>query len=673
MNELLRAATAYAARGWPVFPVKGKIPATGRGFKDASTDPTVLAKWWEGGESLGVAIVTGPPSGLVVLDVDPDHRGHESLATLEEMHGSIPDTARVRTGSGGHHFYFSYPQNFQLRNSAGKLGDGLDIRGSGGYVVAPPSRTEKGPYTWEASFNTSGLAELPSWIIESSAKKPKLELARTEGSRNVALTSIAGTLRNVGLDESGIYNALSTMGTGLPDEEIRAIAESVGRYEVGGYPRSEAGQAELFSTLNRGKYLHDGRLWLAWRGHWWDDHRVEPEIYEKAVEAARYRGTVDDKDERKFGLSMESKAHLAAVLDLSAKRLAVDPETLDSDPYLLGVANGVVDLRTGDLVESSGRLLSRHTLHEYRTNEAAPRWESFIQEIFNGDREVINYVWKAVGYSFTGLTGEQCWFLCYGRGANGKSTFLETLRSIAGTYGHTAKVSTFTTQRSRSDADEDVASLKGKRYVISGEAGHTAELDQERIKSLIGTETARARFLYSGSFEFTPVFKLWIANNQRPRVTDDSAGFWRRVRLVPFERQFSPTDDPDLRATLHAESHGILTWCIDGARRYITDGLDVPERIRAVTESYQEENDHFGQFIREACELDPDSRTEAHNLYNTYKRWALESGYTQNRTWPPHLFGRAASTRFDRVRDGERTYYTGVSVRLEEGGNGVGY
>ncbi len=678
MSEVYRAARVYADRGWPVFPVKGKQPATRHGVKDATTDDAVLQQWFldEANEGIGVAIATGTPSGLVVLDVDPDHGGSDSLSKLTEIHGLLPESPRVRTGGGGLHFYFALPAGLQLRNTAGTLGDGLDVRATGGYVVAPPSSTDKGKYRWEVTGKEVTPAIVPQWIIELNVKKPKLELARTEGSRNVALTSVAGTLRNLGLDESGIYAAISQMGSGLPDEEVRSIAQSVARYEPAGYPRTEAGQAELFASLNAGRFLYDDRLWLKWAGHWWDDHRVLPEVYAKAVEAARYRSTVDDEDERRFAGAMESKSHLDAVISLSSKTLAVDPATFDADPLKLGVENGLVDLSSGSLVGNTGptAFISRHSGVSFVSGAPATRWVRFIEEIFNEDKELIDYIWKAVGYSFTGLTNEQCWFLCYGRGANGKSTFLETLRWVAGTYGHTAKVSTFVTQRNRSDADEDVASLRGKRFVISGEAGHTAELDQERIKALIGSETARARFLYSGSFEFTPVFKLWIANNQRPRVNDDSNGFWRRVRLIPFERQFSPTSEPGLRETLRQEAEGILGWAISGARRYLADGLAVPAKIRAVTAGYQDENDHLGQCIREAFIADPDGRIENHTAYSTYRRWALNAGYSQYKLWPPHAFARALASRFDKAIEEGKTYYRGITVKDEEPEeNGVGY
>ncbi|MBA2535280.1 MAG: bifunctional DNA primase/polymerase [Rubrobacter sp.] len=158
---LLKAALAYARRGVPVFPCEpgAKRPLTRNGHWDASTDPRVIERWWRRWPSANVAVPTGEKSGLVVLDVDDG--GPESLAKLESAGAPVPRTARARTGGGGTHHFFRYPGGIEIRNSAGLLGPGLDVRGEGGYVVVPPSRTQ-GPYEWA---DRSPLAEA-SWLIE---------------------------------------------------------------------------------------------------------------------------------------------------------------------------------------------------------------------------------------------------------------------------------------------------------------------------------------------------------------------------------------------------------------------------------------------------------------------------------------------------------------------------
>jgi hypothetical protein len=146
---LFNAALAYARRGVPVFPCEpgGKRPLTYSGFWDATTDPRRIRGWWGRWPTANVGVPTGERSDLLVLDVDPRGDGFESLAVLERKNGPLPKTSRARTGGGGVHVFFRYPAGETVRNSAGTLGSGLDVRGEGGYVVVPPSRTQSA-YEW---------------------------------------------------------------------------------------------------------------------------------------------------------------------------------------------------------------------------------------------------------------------------------------------------------------------------------------------------------------------------------------------------------------------------------------------------------------------------------------------------------------------------------------------
>ena len=157
-----RAALAYARRGIPVFPCEpgGKRPLTYNGFWDATADAPRVAAWWRRWPNANVGVPTGERSGLLVLDVDSDAGGPDSLVLLERSHGPLPRTAKARTGGGGVHLYFRYPAGETVRNSAGRLGPGLDVRGEGGYVVVPPSRTQS-TYEW---LDKAPLAE-PAWLL----------------------------------------------------------------------------------------------------------------------------------------------------------------------------------------------------------------------------------------------------------------------------------------------------------------------------------------------------------------------------------------------------------------------------------------------------------------------------------------------------------------------------
>jgi hypothetical protein len=245
--ETHTAAQGYATRRWPVIPVKGdKSPLTKHGLKDATVDHEQIHRWWSNLEQevAGVAIVTGAPSGLIVLDIDTHHGGEEPLSILEREHGKLPETVEAGTGGGGRHLYFKRPGH-AVPNSAGRLGRGLDVRGDGGYVVAPPSlHPSHKRYEWLRSPDECDPADIPSWLLQLMQSRPR-QTAESEshgtiqeGRRNDRLTSFAGQMRRLGLERPEIEAALLARNDDrckppLEGAEVGRIAESVSGYEPG--------------------------------------------------------------------------------------------------------------------------------------------------------------------------------------------------------------------------------------------------------------------------------------------------------------------------------------------------------------------------------------------------------------------------------------------------------
>lgn len=269
-GDVLAAALAYAARGWRVFPVaRDKTPLTANGFKDASVDNEQLAFWWRLHPAAGVAIATGVLSGLVVLDEDNRNGGVAGYKQLTERVGALPLTYVVLTGGGGQHRYFAHP-GVEVPCSSGQLGPGLDVRGDGGYVIAPPSIHASGHrYTL---FRDRELAPWPAEQLERAAPKRKRAAKPSavipEGRRNTELTSLAGALRRKGLGETEMLALLRETNTQrcrppLADAKLAQIAASVSRYEpaeqlgIEPYtgPRRELG--DVVATFERNLYLPD--------------------------------------------------------------------------------------------------------------------------------------------------------------------------------------------------------------------------------------------------------------------------------------------------------------------------------------------------------------------------------------------------------------------------------
>lgn len=295
---------------------------------------------------------------------------------------------------------------------------------------------------------------------------------------------------------------------------------------------------------------------------------------------------------------------------------------------MLSVANGTIDLRTQKLRDAQpDDLITRATEVAYDPKATAPRWLQFLTEIFAGDTELIRYVQRAVGYSFTGDTREQCFFILFGTGANGKSTFVETLCKLLGTHAETAEFSTFLVRRQQGSPRNDVARLHAARFVKAAEGDHKAVLDEALIKEVTGEDIITARFLYQEYFSFRPRFKIWLITNHKPEIRGTDPAIWRRVKLIPFTRCFDDKNrEPDLRSKLEAELSGILNWAIGGCHLWQKNGLGEAPRIVQATQEYRRESDQVGRFLRDRCNLARRLGTAAQKLYESYLGWCSQQG-----------------------------------------------
>lgn len=677
--ELAAAAFSYAERDWRVFPVNGKRPRLPHGLTEASADPEQVRAWWQRWPDAGVAIATG--DGLLVLDVDGEV-GADALHELEREHGELPETVRAETGGGGEHYYFS--ANGELRNTAGKLGEVLDTRGVGGYAVAPPSPHPSGRrYEWDVGPDEATPAPAPAWLLSLLATPPPAAAASSngadpipEGRRNAELASLAGTMRRRGLDEAAIATALRETNQTrcrppLGEDEVDAIAASVCRYEPSELPeRTDLGNGELFAALHgeRLRHVREERRWLHWRGgRWRPDRTGEAQRAAKAtarellLAAANLEG---DEQRRavKWALTTQSESRLRSMLALAATEpdVVLAAEQLDADPWLLGCANGTLDLRSGELRESDpAELVATGTDVHYDPDCGCPRWLRFLEEIFRGDDELVGFVRRLVGYALCGDTREHVLVVCHGTGANGKTTLIETLKALLGELAATASFESFVRVRGDRGPRNDLARLHRSRLVVAAESGQGRRLDEATLKSLTGGDTIAARFLYGEHFEFKPAFKLWLVTNHRPRVDGGDDAIWRRLRLVPFEESFQGRADTELAATLEAELPGILAWAVEGCLEWQRHGLGHAEAVDRATREYREDEDVLGAFLVERCQLESRGEVTATALREAYEKFCEELG---ERPLAPHVLGRELARRGIHRGGAQRRCYLGVTV-----------
>jgi putative DNA primase/helicase len=438
------------------------------------------------------------------------------------------------------------------------------------------------------------------------------------------------------------------------------------------FPHTDSGNAEFFAAQHGAvvRYDHARGRWLLWRHHRWQPDADEEirrlaklAMRQRSREALDLENQTDKHQAVKWAIGSESRSRIEALLFLAQAELPIANSGAgwDRDPWLLGVPNGVVDLRNGTLRDGRPEdLITMATAVPFDAAARCPRWERFMAEVFD-NAELVTFVQAAIGYSLTGETGEQCLFMGYGTGANGKGTLLNTLAAVLGDYAYTMPFSTIELHQ-RSVIPNDLAALVGRRFVISSETTDGTRLNESRIKALTGCDPITARFLHAEYFTFTPVAKFWLAVNHKPVVRDDSHGFWRRMRLLPFLRTFAV--DPTLAATLRAEAPGILAWAVRGGLAWQRNGLLPPKVVTAATDEYERDSDPLALFIDEALERDQTSVVAASDLYAHYQQWAVRQHMTDRERLNSTNFGRKMSERFTKDHRVTGAVYCGIARRF---------
>lgn len=312
------------------------------------------------------------------------------------------------------------------------------------------------------------------------------------------------------------------------------------------------------------------------------------------------------------------------------------PEQFDRNKGLLNLRNGILNLARRELVpHDRARYITRMAQVDYDPAAQAPVWEAFIQSVTGGDAQLAEYLQVMVGYCLCGSTREQCMFFLYGDGANGKSTFLETLAKMLGDYCMNAQADTIASTRSRSSgaARSDVARLKGARFVTLEEGDQGATLDEGLVKQMTGGNTITARFQYGKEFEFRPEFKLVEATNHLPKIHGTDVGIWRRIRLVPFTQSI-PEEKQDilLPQKLEAELPGILNWALDGLQKWLANsqggrrhGLPACAAVDSAVNAYKQDQDRIAAFLADCTEPAEGSTVQASVLFRTYLNWCSEN------------------------------------------------
>lgn len=435
------------------------------------------------------------------------------------------------------------------------------------------------------------------------------------------------------------FHAVTHNAPDLTEEQARTIP---------GAPHSDAGNVEIISLLFGDTTTYDpvkGR-WLRWGEHTWEAVRKEV-IEELVIQASKARlqavamsaGLPDTVKRATEQWAYRSQNNFQVQGTAAVARAAMGQERpWDENDYLLGCANGVVDLHTGEF--RAGRKedwISLSTGVAYDPEATCPRWEQFLGEVFDGKDALVTTVHRAVGYSLTGSNNEECLFLMHGTGRNGKGTIDHVMRRIMGEYCQPAPFQTFEDTKNGNDGpSNDLAMLAGKRVVAASESKEGRRLNEALVKRATGRDPITARFLYKEFFTYMPRFKVWLSCNHLPIIRGRDSGIWSRIRLLPFEVSFWGREDHSLRDTLDTELPGILAWAVRGCLEWQAEGglrIDQcpPEMTKAVTE-YRQDMDTVRPFLDDCCVLPTGSAegkemtVEAGRLYKAYKMWVESQG-----------------------------------------------
>jgi len=702
MNSVLEYAKLYASLGWKVFPVnKRKRPAV-KWTTECTTDIKKIEDWYRKNPHLGVGIACGP-SNLFVLDIDIKkdedgnikHNGFIELERLLDQHGSLPDTLISQTGGGGRHYFFRSSEG-GAKDSAGKIAPAIDVRCNSGYVVAPPSLHETGnEYCWQDDEpNEIELASVPDWLLEKArgncevAKNiPPAGVRRQQGwngttdvsagARHDSMISFIGKLIQQGGTIKSIYRKANLANTNhcippIDESEMKTMlnsainswipeeARNIGVIQPIEYYLTEKYRAKTFSEkfISEVKYIHDQNVWGAWGGECWNiqsstkDTLVKfrlNKLNEELWESIAGMANPLRQQMIQFAKKCETNKNMDAVIAIARMFMKKSFNDFNTEDYLFSCANGLIDLKTGKLMDHDSKYLLTQTSNiEFNPEGTCNNFLSFLDDITNSDEKLKDYLQKLVGYCLTASISERAVFIFYGHGRNGKSTFLRILHELLGDYTKAVSTQTFTDKRSDS-VRNDLASLHDARLVATSELGHNGVLDATLIKELTGGDPITCRFLYRENFSFIPKFKLIMAVNQRPYPSVRDQAIWDRIHEVPFKVRIS--DDKlvaqeQLLALFHLEMSGILNWALEGCLKWQKEGLGMPESVVEATQDYKTAVDPTSLWVETRFTGKEEDTVPTGLLFDDYMKFARENEINLSDNFDSRRFGNTTMKKF---------------------------
>lgn len=389
------------------------------------------------------------------------------------------------------------------------------------------------------------------------------------------------------------------------------------------FAKSDIGRARLFADRMKDRfcYVPEYKGWAWWDGRAWRRDEGSARVIGAMI------GLIENEMERAaedndqplvdYWGKCQSATKIDAAVKLARSFLVIHAMEFDLDPDLLNVENGILFLRTGDLVPHTAIYkMTRVAGAPYEPEATCPTWDGFLRHAVP-DEATRRFLQRAVGYSLTGHPIEQAFFVLSGTEGTGKGTFFDAIATILGEYAGSCRPDTLSTKPG-SGTRSDLARLRGSRFVSANETKHTDELDLALIKIITGEDPLTVAMKYENEITFTPAWKTWLSYNHAPTIPVDSTGYWRRLKVVEFNQQ-PKKGDPHLRAKLRKEAPGILAWAVRGAQAWYEQGLNPPEAVMANVRKVQDRHDSVGAFYRDRIIVDPTATLPVREFYAAYK------------------------------------------------------
>ncbi len=680
-------AGRLAQLGWSVFPVvfREKHPATVHGFKDASCDVATVEDMFGPNGAYNIGVATGSASGsLIVIDADmkPEHGtdGASFVEAWQREHGAWPDTVEATSGGGGRHWYFVAPPGIKTSANAEH---GVDVRAEGGYIVAPPSIHPSGtPYEWVAGASPfeRGVAEANGSVLDlisflsprsKGGSKWSEKDVVPEGTRDAELFRACSSWQARGYGDEEIlslaleYNkrafqpplsvseveakvehVTSAYAKGNANTAKARIIQRLGSGGIGKLPLNDSALSSLFAHayIDQLRYEPTSKSFYKYNGRFWEIDRggLRAELLCKQFINILWGLHKDEEDETADGHRSEKLGRYKGrparerILKDSMSELGVDASLFDANLHLLNVANGTIDLETGEIrPHDPADLLTMCAHVEHDPDATCETWDEVLGRALGDDQELIQYFYRALGVALLTDDMNAVFHVVGFAPRSGKSLTFGTLLALLGTgasgYACVLPGGMFE-RRNKVDSSasrEDLMMMRGKKLALVNESSQGMVLDAALVKQMTGGDMMSARANY-GSFEtFMLHCKIFIVTNHMPQITDRSIFDSNRLSLLPFDNAVPPSEEDISLATRlrqPKELSGILNRLLAGVRDYRERGLSRPPAIKRAIEGVRFRTDSVRLFLDEAT---TESDKPAHPLvgfHDAYVRWCDQRG-----------------------------------------------